>query len=201
MGCQTAIAQQIINQGGTYVLAAKANQNNLYTDIKILFTQTLDDSFYDIEHQSHIETDGGHGRVDKRTYYIVKDDPKNSFDPSNKWGLKAVGIVMRESTDHAGNISCDTRYYIISEYLSAQEFARSVRKHWGIENSLHYILDVSFREDHSMIKNDNGAFNFSVLRRVAATLLKNENTCKRGIKGKRLKCAWDKTYLMLVLNI
>jgi predicted transposase YbfD/YdcC len=105
-----------------------------------------------------------------------------------------ISMVLRN-----GKESCEVRYYILSKYLSARRFAKAVRHHWGIENSLHWQLDVTFQEDLCRIRKGNADANFSILRRTALSLLKHEKTHKVGIKNKRLTAAWDETYMEKVL--
>ncbi len=112
--------------------------------------------------------------------------------------MKAIGIVI-SNTQRDGKDCSEVRYYILSKYLSGCRFATAVRSHWGIENSLHWQLDVTFQEDQSRIRKGHADTNFSILRRTALSLLKNESTLKLGIKNKRLTAAWDDTYLAKVL--
>ena len=147
------------------------------------------------EHQT---TETGHGRQETRTYAIFP--APETVDPDGLWqDLSAVGMAITESTDSQGHGRLEARYYILSVLLSAQEFAAAVRGHWGIENNLHWQLDVSFREDECRVRTDHAPANLSVIRRFALGLLKRETSCRRGIETKRLKCAASDEYREKVL--
>lgn len=197
MGCQREIARQIVASGADYVLAVKDNQPKLHETIRDFFAEHLEDDCRSIDCRRHETHEKGHGRVDDRYYYLAKlpDD----FPLREKWpGLKAIGVAVR-NTDHGdGKHSDDVRYYISSRYMSGEKFAAAVRGHWGIENSLHWQLDVTFGEDASRLRNGHADANFSLLRRTALSLLKN-NTKKLGVKNKRLSAAWDDDYRLEVL--
>jgi predicted transposase YbfD/YdcC len=198
MGCQREIAQKIVGAGADYVLAVKENQPKLHEAIRGFFTEQLEDDCGSIPCRRYESHEKGHGRVDDRYYYLAKlpDD----FPLKARWpGLKAIGMACRV-TEHAnGKRSDDVRYYIVSRYLSGKKFADAVRGHWGIENSLHWQLDVTFGEDQSRVRKGHADANFSLLRRTALSLLKNNQTEKVGVKNKRLCAAWDDDYRMEVL--
>ena len=197
MGCQVEIARKIIHAKADYCLAAKGNQPTLHQGIVDFFNDHLDDDFARTQTRRHETQEKGHGRTETRWYDIcpVPDDlPDRSRWPN----LKAIGIVISHVL-RDGKDCYQVRYYILSMYLSAKRFAEAVRGHWGIENSLHWQLDVTFQEDQSRIRKGHADANFSILRRTALSLLKNETTAKVGIKNKRLTAAWDETYLEKVL--
>ena len=197
MGCQTEIARQIVAGGADYVLAAKGNQPTLQQGIEKFFDDSLEDDFARTKVRRYETEEKGHGREELRYYYIcpVPDD----LPDRSRWAkLKAIGIAI-SSTKRNGKECNEVRYYILSKYLSARRFAEAVRSHWGIENRLHWQLDVTFQEDQCRIRKGHADTNFSTLRRTALSMLKNESTLKVGVKNKRLTAGWDENYLAKVL--
>lgn len=193
MGCQTEIARQIVDAGAIYCLAVKDNQPTLCQAITEHFTDHLEDDFARTNVRRHETSEKGHGRVEKRYYYIcpVPDD----LPDRTRWAhLKAIGVAIN-STQRDGKESSEVRYYILSEYIAARRFANAVRSHWGIENNLHWQLDVTFQEDQCRVRKGHADANLSILRRTALSMLKNETSLKVGIKNKRLNAGWDESYL------
>jgi len=198
MGCQTAIAQEIIDADADYVLQVKGNQPTLLEDIGGFFDDHLEDDFARTKVHRHETQTRGHGRVEHRSYFVCPV-PKD-FPGRQRWAhLQAIGVCISE-TQRDGKTCTEVRYYILSCYLSGRRFADAVRGHWGIENRLHWQLDVTFREDESRLRKRHADVNFSILRRTALTLLKNESTQKVGVKTKRLIAATDESYLAKVLT-
>ena len=197
MGCQTEIAQSIVAAGADYCLAVKGNQPTLHEGIVKFFDEHLEDDFARVSVRRHETEEKGHGREETRHYFICPV-PEDLPDRARWAGLKAIGIVI-SSTQRNGKDCGDVRYYIISKYLAAKRFAAAVRGHWAIENRLHWQLDVTFQEDQSRLRQGHADANFSILRRAALALLKNEPTAKVGIKNKRLIAGWNETYLQQVL--
>ncbi len=191
MGCQKEIAAQIRDGGGDYVLAVKQNQPTLYEQVEEAIDAGLEQDAAALDEHQTVET--GHGRQETRTYVIFP--APETVDPDGVWrDLSAVGMAITESTDSQGRCRLEARYYILSVLLSAREFAEAVRGHWGIENNLHWQLDVSFREDECRVRHDHAPANLSVIRRFALGLLKRQTSCRRGIETKRLKCAASDEY-------
>jgi predicted transposase YbfD/YdcC len=197
MGCQTKIAEQIFAQGGDYVLALKGNQGTLAAEVEEAFIDADARDYAGVATEVVETVDRGHGRSETRRYRTLGD--LSGVPRSALWkGLNMLGMVesQRESD---GKVSTECRFYIGSIGTDAACFARAVRGHWGIENDLHWSLDVAFREDESRIRDPQARENFAVLRHIALTRLKNDSTTKLGIKNKRLKAGWDQHYLEALL--
>lgn len=198
MGCQKAIAGAILREHADYVLAVKENQPKLYAAVSAFFVERLENDFADTPCRRHATREAGHGRQEERSYYLapVPDD----FPGRDEWpGLKAVGIAITIG-QRDGRESWDVRYYILSKYVSGRRFAEAVRGHWGIENHLHWQLDVTFREDDLRVREGHGPTNLSILMRTALALLKNETTNRHGLRTKRLAAGWNEAYLEKVLT-
>ena len=194
MGCQKDIASAVIGKEADYILALKSNQSVLL--------QQAEDSFRFLDAKSvSEEVDAGHGRVETRTCSAIDDLSfvRHKKDWKNMQSL--VRIESERFIKATGESKKETRYYISSLPADASLLNRSIRSHWGIENSLHWILDVAFNEDHSRKRVGHAAQNFSLMSRIALNLLKNEETTKQGIKGKRLKAGWDPNYLLDIIKI
>lgn len=194
IGCQKAIAEQIVEQGGDYVLAVKENQPTLYEEIAQLEQAALEKEYAGCS--SYGEQERSHGRQELRACWVLTD--LESLQERSKWpGLQSVIVVVRERTDGENN-TCEKHYYISNQQLSAERFLRAIRGHWGIENSLHWVLDVTFAEDRSRVRKDHGPENFALLRRMAVSLLKAEGS-KGSIRGKRLIAGWNNDFMEKVL--
>jgi len=197
MGCQVEIARSIVEAKADYVLAVKDNQPTLARGVNEFFVTNSEDDFARVEARRHVTDDKGHGRQEHREY-VICPAPERLPDRKRWPKLAAIGMVFvcafRNGKEHM-----ECRYYILSKYLSAKRFAQAVRDHWSIENRLHWQLDVTFQEDQCRIRKGNADANFSVLRRTALSLLKNNHSEKVGIKNKRLLAALDDDYLQEVL--
>lgn len=199
MGCQKEIAATIREAEADYVLAVKDNQPTLHVDIRELFTEGLDTGFAGMEHHSYTTVDKSHGRLETRVYHIVAVPPTFAEQHAEWEGLRSVGMVFCERQEGTKAPSLETRVFITSLRPRVKTFARAVRGHWGIETSLHWVLDMSFREDESRLRKGHGQENLALIRRLAASLLHNEETCKAGISCKRKCAGWDNDYLLKVL--
>lgn len=197
MGCQTEIAQKIVDHKADYCLAVKGNQPSLHQGIVDYFADHLEDDFARIKVRHHQTHEKGHGREEERYYYICPV-PDGLSDAVRWANLKAIGIAIN-ITRRGDKETSDVRYYILSKYLSGKRFAEAVRGHWGIENSLHWQLDVTFGEDQSRLRKGHADANFSLLRRTSLSLLKNNKSKKLGVKNKRLSAAWNDDYRLEVL--
>jgi predicted transposase YbfD/YdcC len=197
MGCQTTIAAQIVAQQGDYVLALKGNQGDLHQDVRQLFDYAQRQNFRDTAHDFYQTQEQGHGRQEIRRYWVM-GQTEYLVGAENWTKLTTIGCV--ESQRQIGDkITSEMRYYLLSLPLDAKRFAEAVRGHWGIENQLHWILDVGFREDNSRATQGYSAENLAVIRHLAVNLLTQEKTVKGGTRTKRLRAGWDDHYLTKVL--
>lgn len=196
MGTQTAIAEKIIEKEADYILAVKDNQKQLFQDIK-------DEFQFGKSLLINEDIDFGHGRIETRICSVISDF--QFIDNSNqKWkNLKQVIKLesIREFKNSDKTTEKATRYYISSLYEQPEQYQKHIRSHWGVENKLHWVLDVGFSEDASRKRAENAAQNYSIILKIALNLLKNDKTTKQGIAGKRLKAAWNHQYLKKLFNI
>jgi len=197
MGCQKAIAKQIIEQKGDYVLALKGNQSGLHEAVEAVF-EKADSVGYNDSSVDYFETsERSRNRVEIRRHWTIECD--GLFEHTKLWeGLNIIGMVECERTLN-DTTTIEYRYYIGSIENNAQLFGKAVRDHWGIENKLHWRLDMAFREDESRIRKGHSAENFAVMRHFAINLLKQDKLTKLGVKNKRLKAGWDDEYRVNLL--
>lgn len=199
MGCQKEIATLIRQQGADYVLALKGNQGSLYTQVEQFFKQVQQTDFAGIEHSHHYTSESGHGRIEIRHYYSIPISALARKPTQEQWaGLSSIGMVICERRLW-NKTSREVRYYISSLPADAQVLAQAVRSHWGIENSLHWTMDVTFSEDASRIRTGNSCQNFALLRRIALNQLQRETSINSSIRMKRYRAAMDNHYAAKVL--
>ena len=196
-GCQKAIAQKIVDGGGDYVLALKGNQRTLHRAVEELIEEQIADGFEDVPVSRWEEHETSHGRVDHRYYYQLSA-PKDLPGRTPWSGLKTIGVAIRFS-ERDGEETADVRYYISSLRRHGKRFARLVRGHWGIENTLHWSLDMTFREDAIRVRARRLAENLAWLRRLALTLVK-QHPYKQSLVMKRRMAGWSIDFLMQVLT-
>jgi predicted transposase YbfD/YdcC len=210
MGCQKTIAREIIEADADYVLALKGNQETVHEEVKAFLDAAvaeregprptgakLSRAASSLAYVETVEKD--HGRVEIRRYY--QSGELGWFEDQKKWeGLKSVGMV-ESIREVKGQKQVERRYFLASLLVNVQLFARAVRGHWGVENKLHWVLDVVFREDQSRARAGYAAENLATLRRLALNVLRQEKTKRRGIKGKQLNAGWDHDYLLKLLGI
>jgi predicted transposase YbfD/YdcC len=197
IGCQTEIAQAILDQDADYVLALKANQERLFEDVAAAFEKTVPA----IPTDYHRTVNKGHGRIETRECWALSDpDILTYINDYKEWpGLRSLVKVTSDRQINAQSTQA-TRYFISSLPPSASQLLSAVRAHWHIENSLHWVLDLAFREDANRSRKDNAPQNLAVLHHIALNLLKQETSLKVGVKAKRLRAGWDQQYLLKVLS-
>ena len=197
LGCQKEILRQIRQGRGDAILAVKDNQPKLHDAIAAFFTEQIDRDFADVQYRAYESEETAHGRIDERSYFLTR--VPRDFAPAADWPeVKAIGYAMRWTTHADGAQTSEVRYYVSTRYLSGKRFAEAVRGHWGIE-ALHWVLDVTFREDDSRARERTLGNNLSWLRRFAVTLLKR-HPGPDSIKGKMLHCGYSTDFLTEVLT-
>jgi predicted transposase YbfD/YdcC len=201
MGCQTDIARKILDGGGDYVLALKGNQKNSLDSVRYLFDWELRNDFSGVPHTEALSVEKGHGRIETRKVYSIAGPENIEGLDVGKWpGLGSLTMVesVREIN---GSSTSERRYYISSLAANAKVIGDCVRSHWGIENSLHWVMDVTFHEDYARNRKDHSAANMSVMRHFALNLIKQEKNTKGSIKGKRKRAGWNDAYLINLIGL
>ncbi len=197
IGCQKEIASKIRERGGHYVLTVKANQPQLLNDIQSCFERAFETDFAGLDHDTYTSEDKGHGREERRCYTIIHN-PKGIQNQDDWRDLCVIGMYGSERTVQ-DKTTTEVRFFIGSKKASARTYGKALRNHWGIENSLHWQLDVSFDEDHNRTQQRTAVQNLALLRRLAVTLLKRHPS-KESIACKRLQAAWNTEFLEEVLR-
>ena len=197
MGCQTAIAQQIVQQQGDYVLSLKENQPTLYEDVTTWFTSALAPT------AGVVDIDAGHGRIETRTVRVCEDIEWLRQRHPHWVGLRSIlAITATREFKGKDTIETQTRYFISSlDGSDPTRLGQAVRAHWAVENNLHWVLDVAFDEDHNRTRCQHSATNLSIIRHIALNLLKLNTSTKVGIKTKRAKAGWDHRFLLQTLKV
>lgn len=198
MGTQKAMAQQIIEGGGDYVLSLKGNQGNLHEDVEQLFSWAQQQAFQAIEHEFCQTLDEAHDRIEIRRHWLL-GETEYRINASLWVGLQRVGLVKSERRLARQPPTLERRYYLVSLDGGVEQFAQAVRSHWGIENQVHWVLDVAFNEDASRIRKDHAPENLALMRHVALNLLRQDASAKGGIKNRRLRAGRDNDYLLRFL--
>jgi len=200
LGCQKEIAALIIKKKGDYLLALKGNQKLIHKDVKNWFELARKEEFAGREHSYYQQIEGGHHRVEKRQIWTVAVSELPPLHNQSLWtGLKTVVMVVSERRLW-NKTTTEVRFYLSSLASNAEKIAQAIRSHWGIENSLHWTLDVTFSEDKSRIRKDHSPENFALLRRLAVNLLKQEKEFKGSLKMKRYLAGMDNNYLVQILE-
>jgi predicted transposase YbfD/YdcC len=197
-GCQKTIAAKIVDGGGDYVLSLKGNQGNLHKSVEDWITEQMENSFANVTVRKYQQTVKGHGRLDQLTYYQF-EAPRTLPGFSNWKKFRTIGIAIRVS-EQGEKVTREVRYFISSLGLGVKRFAGAVRGHWGIENTLHWCLDVTFREDESRLRDRHAADNVAWLKRFAISLLKQCQD-KESIAMRRRMAGWNTDYLAQVLGL
>jgi len=198
-GCQKAIAEQIVDQGGDYLLVVKQNQGNLHAQIEAFFKRELDSGFAGPTTSCYEKAEQGHGRRESR-FYAVAQVPEAVTERANWPKLSVVGMCYSERTAGGGKTSYEVRYFIGSKKAKARYYGKGLRGHWRVENNCHWQLDVTFGEDDSQVRQRQAATNLAVVRRLALNLLKQEKA-EMSIARKQFAAAMDTDYLEKILNV
>ncbi len=199
MGCQKDIARRIVEKKGDYVFCLKGNQESLHNDVKFFFDEAKAANFKDVEYRYFETVEKDHGRIEIRRCWVVEEDAIKWLEKGDQWpGLASIAAIEAERKIR-GKTTAETRYFISSLTGSAEKLAGAARSHWAIENSLHYVLDVTLNEDKSRIRKDNAPENLAILRRIALNIVKREQTHKASVRRRVKKAGWDNSYLEQVL--
>lgn len=200
IGCQKEVAQQIVDQQADYLLAVKGNQEHLLADVELLFRLAQQNDYAKVDCQYARTVNKGHDRIEVRHCWAISGQESLQFLQDYAQWPQLQSVIRIDSVRHVGqSVSRQSRYYISSLPNDAEHLLKVKRSHWTIENGLHWVLDIAFREDDSRVRKGNGARNLALFRHMAVNLLKNEKTAKGGIHNKRMQAAWNEHYLVKVL--
>lgn len=200
MGCQTDIAKKIISKKADYVLALKGNQGKLYEETKDFFEAAVAKDWKNIEADYYEAVDSGHGRIEYRQAWAITPSEKD-IPSFKKWpGLKSIAMVKSQREFKNKPPTQETRFYIVSFEKNAQKTFNAAREHWGIENSLHWTLDVTFREDESRIRKDSAPENFAIIRHIALNLIRSDCSIQASVKRKRMMAALDDNLRTIIIQ-
>ena len=201
IGTQTEIAKTIVEGGGDYLLSVKENQGHLFDDIQYLFEVDAAKGFSQVPHSYAKTVNKGHGRLETRECWAIDHEEYLSFLRKRKqWkGLKSIVRIIAQR-QIGQKVETQTRYFISSLPADPKAILKAKRSHWKIENQVHWVLDIAFREDECRVRKDHAPENLAVLRHMALNLLKKEKTANGGIHAKRLQAAWNTDYLLTILK-
>jgi predicted transposase YbfD/YdcC len=192
MGCQREIARKILDKKADYILALKGNQGSLREDVELFVSEQRGNGFKDTEISRHETVDADHGRIETRTVTVIHDAAW--LNHRHDWpGLKAVAIVA-STRETSGKIETETRFYITSLTAPASQVGSAIRDHWSIENSLHWVMDMTFRDDECRVRTDHAPANLAVIRHMAQNLIRRAPG-KESLRLRRKAAGWDDAYL------
>lgn len=199
MGCQKDLAKQVIEQGGDYVFCLKGNQGSLHEETEYFFEEAKKMDFANVPYRYHQTVEKDHGRIETRRCWMVEETAIQWLDKQDQWpGLASIAAI--EAQRRIGKKTTkETRYFISSLTGSATQLAEAARKHWGIENSLFWVLDVTMNEDGSRIRKDHAPENMALLRRLALNLIKKAKPAKKSVRGSIKRAGWDNSFLQAIL--
>lgn len=199
MGCQKEIVKEIVEKKADYVISLKGNQGNLHKEIKDYLDWAERIGFKEIKYEYCETLEKDHGRIEERRCFVTEEI--DWLEHKEDWkNLKTVVMIEAIREVIGGAKTVERRYFISSLGANAEQALRAVREHWAVENGLHWCLDIGFREDDCRVREAKSAENLATLRHIGLNLLKQENTCKLGIKSKRKKAGWNEDYLLKVLK-
>ena len=199
MGCQKELAKQVIEQGGDYVLCLKGNQGSLHEEARYFFEEAKKMKFRDVPYDYFETVEKDHGRIESRRCWMVEEVAIQWLERKDQWpGLASIAAI--EAQRRIGHkVTKETRYFISSLRGSAQQLAEAARKHWGIENSLHWVLDVTMNEDQSRVRKNHAPENLALLRRLALNLIKKAKPPKKSVRGSIKRAGWNNAFLEAIL--
>ena len=199
MGCQKDLAGQVKQQGGDYVLCLKGNQNSRHEETRYFFEEAKRMQFQDVPYRYHQTVEKDHGRIETRRVWMVEEIAITWLARDDQWpGLASLAMVEAERQIGKKKTK-ETRYFISSLTGNVQQLAAAARAHWGIENSLHWVLDVIMNEDQSRVRKDHAPQNLALLRRLARNLIKKAKAPKRSVRGSIKRAGWDNSFLEAIL--
>ena len=200
MGCQKEIARKVLERGADYVFGLKGNQENTFDAVKYLFEWEEKDNYRGVFHTRNETTEKDHGRFEKREVYSIGN--LEDFDEFDEWPeLKSVTMVISTREVMGQKPTTERRYYLSSLKADAETIGRAIREHWGIENKLHWVLDMNFREDYARNRKDHSAENMAMMRHMVLNLIRRETSSKTSLRGKRLKASWNDDYILKLLSL
>lgn len=195
MGCQKTIAEKVVQQKGDYLLALKGNQGHFHEEVKSFFSIAKEKDFENIAFEFDQQIEGGHGRIETRRVYSIDFCKYKKYLPSGSCWKKLSRVLMIESSrEIRGEVRTERRFYITSSQGSASFLLDACRKHWAIENSLHWVLDVTFREDESRIRAGASPENYAIFRHIALNILKKDHSTPASVKRKRQMAALNDNF-------